>query len=632
MELTIRGIQSQGVQTCAKHLVGNEQETQRSNTVSANGTRIEAISSNIDDRTLHELYLWPFAHAIKAGTTSIMCSYNRVNGTYACENSVLLKQILRDELGFKGFVVSDWFATHSGAKSINAGLDLNMPGFIDQESVRTGNSYWGITNITAMVDAGSVEEQRIDEMVVRIMTPYFYMGQDKAQYPHTDPSLAFSFAAGSNVLPMLPFPYPPSRDVRGSHSELIRKLGAEATVLLKNVNSTLPLSKSANIGVFGNDAADPSDGLLVHQPFEIGTLDIGSGAGSGRHTYLVSPLEAIKARARTFGGRVQHILRNSVLATGDFSSLYPIPDVCLVFLNTYAGENYDRTTYEADWNSTLVVENVASRCPNTVVITHSAGVNTMPWANNPNVTAILAAHLPGQESGNAIVDVLWGDTNPSGRLPYSIPVHEEDIDTPIVNLAETDVTSPTAWQADFVEGLMIDYRRLDAAGVEPLYEFGFGLGYTSFGMSSAIGVEQLVHNLTARSDPARPISPGGNPDLWQNILRVITSVTNTGTVTGAVTPQLYISLPASETPEGTPPQVLRGFEKISLQPGETQQVMFTLTRRDLSYWDVDQQDWVLPDGLTEIRTGLSSRDIKASTKYAVRKGAPCQRKRSTIRQ
>ncbi|KAH7010371.1 glycoside hydrolase family 3 C-terminal domain-containing protein [Ilyonectria destructans] len=225
---------------------------------------------------------------------------------------------------------------------------------------------------------------------------------------------------------MLPPPIPQSRDARGNQAKLIRKIGAEAAVLLKNVKSTLPLKAPLDIGVFGNDAADPSDGLTFNKQFEIGTLDIGGGAGSVRHTYIITLLEAIKARAKKYGARVQHIIRNSVLAAGDFSSLYPIPDVCLVFLNTYAGENMDRRSYEADWNSTLVVNNVAKMCPNTVVITHSTDINSMPWANNPNVTAIIAAHLPGQESGNSIVDVLWGDINPSGRLPYSIAKDPKD--------------------------------------------------------------------------------------------------------------------------------------------------------------------------------------------------------------
>ncbi|KAF5008056.1 hypothetical protein FDECE_5638 [Fusarium decemcellulare] len=610
MDATIRGIQSQGVQACAKHIVANEQETQRSFTVTKNGTRIEGISSNVDDRTLHELYLWPFGNAIKAGVASAMCSYNRLNQTYACENSALLKGILRDELGFRGYVMSDWFATHSGSKSINAGLDMNMPGAYSAELTATGESYWG-TNITTMIKEGSITEDRVDEMIRRIMSPYFYFGQDRADFPTTDPSLAYTFAAWSNVLNLLPQPIPESRDVRADHAKLIRKIGAEATVLLKNLNGTLPLKAPLNIGVFGNDAGDPSDGLTFTKPFEIGTLDIGAGAGTVRHTYVVSPLEAVRARAKKIGARVQHILRNDVLASNDFSSLYPVPDVCLVFLNTYAGENMDRTTYEADWNSTLVVNNVAKMCPNTIVVTHSAGINSMPWANNENVTAILAAHLPGQESGNSIVDVLWGDVNPSGRLPYSVAKVPKDYDIPIVNLTEAEITSPTAWQADFTEGQMIDYRHLDAAGITPLFEFGFGLGYTTFSLDSKLKIEHLVQSLSRRPDPSSSIKLGGNPDLWVPILKVSARVSNTGPRMGSAVPQLYISLPQDTTPEGTPVQVLRGFEKIELKPKESRKVEFTLLRRDLSHWDTISQQWVLPEGEIKLKVGFSSRDIRA---------------------
>ncbi|KAJ0165977.1 putative beta-glucosidase G [Colletotrichum tanaceti] len=618
MRLTIEGMQDAGVQACAKHLIGNEQETQRTNSWLANGTEIAAISSNMDDRTLHELYLWPFADSVRAGVASVMCSYNRLNQTYACENSALLNHVLKTELAFDSYVVSDWFATHSGADAINNGLDMNMPGPIGHAQALTGETYWG-PNITRMVRNGSVPEARLDDMVRLIMTQYYLFDQDAADYPPVDPSIAYTIAAQSNLLDLVPLDPPPSRDVRRDHANLIRKLGAEATVLLKNVNGTaLPLRNPANIGVFGNDAADPADGLVFGAGFEIGTLSVGGGSGTGRHTYLVSPLEAIRARARRTGARVQHILSNKVLAAGDFSGLYPVPEVCLVFLNTFASEAYDRTSHEADWNSTLVVDNVARRCPNTVVVTHSAGINTLPWAGNPNVTAILAAHLPGQETGNSIVDVLWGDVNPSGRLPYSIPVHPRDTDVPIVNLTEAEVTSPTAWQANFTEGLLIDYRRLDADGIDPLYEFGFGLSYTTFGLESSLEVEQLVNDVAAAPDPATPNAPGGNPELWEPVVRVTARVRNTGPVAGATVPQLYVSLPADAVPEGTPVQVLRGFDKVLLEPGASAAVAFDLLRRDVSYWDVPSQTWVIPDGPIGFRVGFSSRDIRATASRVVR--------------
>ncbi|KAH7248226.1 glycosyl hydrolase family 3 N terminal domain-containing protein [Fusarium solani] len=615
MDATIRGVQSEGVQTCSKHYVGNDQETQRTNTFLPDGTEIEATSSNIDDRTLHELYVWPFADAVKAGTTSVMCSYNRVNQTYACENERLLNGILKTELGFQGYIMSDWFATHSGPESMNAGLDMNMPGAFDQAAIFNSvpSSYWG-SNITKYLDEGAIKEHRLDDMIRRIMAPYYHLGQDKPDFPSKDPTLVLSLAASSGV--GLNEPDLTARDVRGNHGSLIRRIGAEATILLKNTKSTLPLKSPKNIGVFGNDAVDPIQGLAYHEsPYEIGTIDIGGGSGTGRHSYLVSPLEAIRARSKKDGARLQHIIHNKALAADDFIGMYPVPDVCLVFIGTFASESWDRTDYEADWNSTLVVQNVAKRCPNTIVITHSAGANTMPWANNPNVTAILAAHLPGQESGNSIVDVLWGDVNPSGRLPYTIPVNKTDYNISIVNLTEAEVTSPTAWQAHFTEGQMIDYRYYDHYGIEPLYEFGFGLSYTTFKLSKSLNVVQLKENLRDRPRPSERTAPGGNPELWEDVVRVDTEVANTGKVVGAAVPQLYLSFPQKNVPTGTPAQILRGFDKVTLQPGESRRVSFTLRRRDLSYWDVERQNWVIPKGAFTFKVGFSSRDIsKAATK------------------
>ncbi|KFZ08204.1 hypothetical protein V502_09489 [Pseudogymnoascus sp. VKM F-4520 (FW-2644)] len=630
MASSVRGLQDAGVQSCSKHFIGNEQETQRSNSVSVNGTNIDAVSSKIDDRTLHELYLWPFADAVKAGTTSIMCSYNRVNQTYACENSELLNGILKKELGFQGYVVSDWSATHSGVKSINAGLDMTMPGSLGLSSLGTGDSYFG-GNLTAAVNNGSVPMARVDDMIRRIMMPYYFLGQDK-NFPTPDPSAMSVLAAqyGVSLGPEIP-----ARDVRRDHAKLIRKLGAAGTVLLKNVNSALPLKSPKNIGVFGNDAPDPTDGLTIftdgafntktysydtgsfdsenYGP-DIGTLDVGGGSGSGRHSYLISPLEAIKAKAQKTGARVQYLTSNTRLAANDFRSIFPTPEVCIVFLKTFASESRDRLSFENDWNSTLVVNNVAKKCPNTIVVTHSGGVNTMPWANNPNVTAILAAHYPGQETGNSIVDLLWGDVNPSGKLPYTIPEKESDYDIPVTNLSS--VTSADEWQSDFTEGLMIDYRHFDAKNITPLYEFGHGLSYTIFDIS-LFSISKLVKKPTATPATPKAIVPGGNPDIYMPLLTASTKVSNTGPVDGSTVVQLYVSLPQDSVPAGTPVRVLRGFEKVSLKQRQTTDVRFTLTRRDVSYWDVVDQTWRIPKGDIKLTVGFSSRDFKGTGSVTV---------------
>ncbi|KAK1634842.1 glycosyl hydrolase family 3 N terminal domain-containing protein [Colletotrichum phormii] len=582
MNASVIGIQSVGVQACSKHFIGNEQETQRTSTVSDNGTIIEAISSDIDDRTIHELYLWPFANAVKAGTASIMCSYNRVNGNYSCSNPEMIS-ILKDELAFPGYVVSDWYATHETLSSANSGLDLEMPGNV---SAAAGASYFGDSLLDA-VNSGLVSAERLGDMATRVLTPYFLLGQDK-EFPSIDPSSGAAFLRyqyGHQIAIPSSYAEVPARDVRGNHAELIREIGAGGTVLLKNVNGTLSLTDELNIGVFGNDAPYPTIGSVFldigTQPegFEMGTVDIGGGSGTVRHTDLVSPFEAIRKHVESLGGRVQAVFDNDELADGRFRTIYPVPNVCLLFLKSYATEGQDRQSAELQWSATKAVENTASMCSNTVVIVHGPGVVVIPWADNENVTAILNAHYPGEQTGNSIVDVLWGAVEPSGRLPYSIPKE---------------------CQASGSEGQMIDYRHLDANAIEPQHEF--------------IHVDTEIAPI---ADEGNGVGPGELSDLWEVVASTAIEVTNSGSLAGSAVPQLYVSFPNSTTPEGTPVKVLRGFEKVHLGVGETKSVAFELMRRDLSFWDTDQKQWTIPSGAFRFMVGSSSKDIRATTETQV---------------
>ncbi|KAF2261252.1 hypothetical protein CC78DRAFT_608618 [Lojkania enalia] len=610
---SVLGIQSVGVQACSKHYVGNEQETQRTSTVVSNGIVVEAISSNIDDRTLHELYVWPFANAVQAGTSAVMCAYNRVNGSYSCASSDILN-ILKDELAFAGYVMSDWYATHSTVDSANAGLDMEMPGNV---SIVAGPSYFGTLLLEAINDA-FVSEDRLDDMAKRVMTPYFLLGQDE-DYPSVDPAsgglfLTYQYGHGSSM-PSI-YAEVNARDVRADHAKIIREVGAAGTVLLKNVNGTLPLTNETNIGLFGNDVPYPAIGsafLDIGQQtegFEMVTLDIGGGSGTARHTSLVTPFKAIQDHVDSLGGRVQPLFDNEKVAEGLFRTIYPTPDACLIFLKAFATEGHDRLSLDLQWNATMAVESTAAMCSNTIVITHGPGVTLMPWADNENVTAILAAHYPGEESGNSIVDILWGDVEPSGRLPYTIPKTASDYGPPIVESVEME-TDPNAWQVDFVEGQLIDYRHFDANGIEPLYDFGFGLSYTTFRMEDSLNVNVVGGPLPALADESKGIAPGGLKDLWNTVAVVTVEVTNSGHRSGYAVPQLYISLPQSTTPKGTPLKVLRGFEKIRLKAGETKRVKFELMRRDLSYWGVDEKQWVIPAGCIQFMAGFSSRDLRS---------------------
>ncbi|KJX94631.1 beta-glucosidase g like protein [Zymoseptoria brevis] len=565
-EETIHGAQDRGVQ-----------EVQRNPGNNDNGERIEAVSSNIDDRTMHELYLYPFANAIRAGAASIMCSYQRVNGSYGCQNSKTLNGLLKQELGFQGYVVSDWEER-----------TLDMPGSLGGSP---GASFFG-GNITINVQNGSLSVERLDDQIRRIMTPYFHLKQDTDYPPIDGSSLALNNRNPSSF--NYTFTFGPSDvDVRENHADHIRELGAAGIVLLKNVNNTLPLQKPKNIGVFGNDAGDLTDGLysagnrdLGNVGYDFGVLPVGGGSGTGRLTYVIPPLEAIKAQAAEQGNKalVQYVLNNTLV---NFSrGLY-------VFLKTWATEGDDRTSLLVDWNGTALVNTVASQCSNTVVVTNIGGLNVLPFADHPNVTEILAAHYDGEQQGNSNVDVLWGDVNPSGHLPYTVAKNESDYDFAAItnSTALLNSSDPNAWQSDFKERLLIDYRWFDYFNTTVQYEFGFGLSYTTFSLAN-LAITTLSTSAVSSTPPAHPIAPGGNPALWQALFRVTTTVTNTGSVPGAAVPQLYLALPGPRNDDITPVRVLKGFEKVFLQPGES------------------QEDWRIAEGSIGVEVGFSSRDVK----------------------
>lgn len=502
-------------------------------------------------------------------------------------------------------------------------MDMDMPGTIG--FFVTGSSFWG-ANLTQAVNNGSVPESRINDAAHRIMTPYFFLGQDQ-DYPLLDPAMG-----DINILGVKPyvdtFQYGEANvDVRANHAELIRELGSAGTVLLKNTNNALPLSKPKNIAVFGNDAAEPENGLYSlslngNGDFEFGHLAVGGGSGTGRFTYLSTPLDALKARTKQDGTLLQWNMNNTLLSNAKpeiaFEAIYPHPDVCIVTLKTWASEGNDKVNLLPDWNGTQVVEKVAGWCNNTIVVTHTSGPIVMPWADHPNVTAILAAHFPGQESGNSLVDILYGDFNPSGKLPYTIAYNESDYAfARIVNSTELRLTEdPNAWQADFTEGLLIDYRHFDYYNQSVQYEFGYGLSYTNFSMSD-VSVQRVgPNNITARPPTARVV-PGGNPTLYDVLYEVTVKVKNTGAVTGDAVPQLYLAQPVDAAFGTTPAKVLRGFEKLTLGAGQTRTVTFPLMRRDLSFWDAVQQQWIIPSGRFGVQSGFSSRDIHVASAFNV---------------
>ncbi|KAJ3711748.1 glycoside hydrolase family 3 protein [Lentinula raphanica] len=592
---TVLGLQNAGVQACAKHFINNEQEHYR---------MLE--SSNVDDRTQHELYAHPFLKSVMAGVASVMCSYNLINGTYACENDKMLNDILKREFGFQGFVMSDWGATESTISAIT-GLDMTMAGDITLGSHTT---FWG-PNLTAYVENGTIPESRVDDMATRILASWYFLHQDVPAYPKTNFNafLPGDLATNFHV------------DVQDDHDQLVREMGAASTVLLKNANGALPLTgRERNLFMAGSDA---------------GPADIGPNkfADQGGQTGILAM--AIQHRAR------KH--RTSISWTFDDFDLDRAGNmaigqsVCLVFINSDSGEDYitvdgnegDRKNLTAWHGGDDLVLAVAAQNNNTMVVVHSVGPLILePWIEHPNVTAVLWAGLPGTEAGNALVDVLYGEWNPSGRLPYTIAKNASDYPAGIV---EGEIPGETPGQAGggeivlnvtYSEGLEIDYRWFDAKNITPRFEFGFGLSYTTFEYSdleitSIPGSDDDEDEALWDAGEATRIEEGSSTALWLHrpAFNVTFKVTNSGHIYGGdVHPQVYLQHPPSAL---EPPSILKGFTHIELQPGETQVVGITLSRYDLSIWDVVRQGWRMPEeglGAIGVVVGRSSRDGRLTGK------------------
>ncbi|KAL2851068.1 glycosyl hydrolase family 3 N terminal domain-containing protein [Aspergillus pseudoustus] len=605
--VSVRGLQK-SVIACVKHLIGNEQETNRMPPMLFPESANHSVSSNIDDKTMHELYLWPFQDAVRAGAGSAMCSYQRINNSYGCQNSKTMNGLLKGELGFQGFVVSDWEGQHTGVASAAAGLDLAMP----------DSPYWANETLSLSVANGSLAQAKLDDMATRIIAAWYKYA------PLDNPGHGMP----ANVL----LPHAPV-DARGPESKQSRLQSAvEGHVLVKNLNNTLPLRKPKFLSLFGYDAVaaarfsgrwmgldntlvypdgTPADYLTLahiitssadpnkHGPGVAlnGTLISGGGSGSVTPAYIDAPFNAIQRQAYA----------DDTFLAWDFVSQQPLvnqaSEACIVFINEQSSEGWDRP-YLANPYSDELVENVARQCRNTIVVIHNAGVRLVDrWIENSNVTAVLYAHLPGQDSGAALVQVLYGKQSPSGRLPYTVARKASDYGHllgPEVPAGDLNLYYP---QSNFTEGVYIDYKAFEAQDITPRFEFGFGLTYSSFVYSQLSIRRKRNANLT-ELPPGKVIKEGGLPSLWDVVAQVSCVVSNVGEVEAAEVAQLYVGLP------GGPKKVLRGFEKQSLRPGQRKTFSFDLTRRDLSTWDVDRQSWVLQRGEYSIYVGKSVLDIQ----------------------
>jgi beta-glucosidase len=253
--------------------------------------------------------------------------------------------------------------------------------------------------------------------------------------------------------------------------------------------------------------------------------------------------------------------------------------------------------------SDALIKNVAANCTNTIVVIHNAGIRLVDqWIEHPNVTAVIFAHLPGQDSGRAVADILYGVQSPSGKLPYTVAKNESDYNiTPVHPTGQYHLFP----QDDFTEGTYIDYRDFDRKNITPRYEFGFGLTYTTFAFSE-LAVEVIAGASTAYQAPSSTISEGGIASLWDLVAKVSAMVENTGDVNAMEVAQLYVGIP------GAPVRQLRGFEKVEIPAGGNATVEFSLTRRDLSEWSVQEQAWVLQQANYNVWVGSSSRDLPLS--------------------
>ena len=543
----IRAMQEQGIIGMAKHFVANDQETNRG-----------IVNELIDDRVLHEVNLLPFEMSVKDGdVASIMCAYNKVNGLYNCENAPLLTEVLRNQWGFKGYVQSDFGAAHGTASSLLAGMDLEMP----------VGQFYASTNIHAALDANTISVDDIDTALRRRYTQMFRMGQFDRPITLTPID-----AVGDGVI--------------------ARNIAEASAVLLKNADRLLPLDPQnlENIALIGQATYT--------------NAAVNGGGGSSRVVplYTVTPLQGLQNVLSQLGSsaNVTMLIANRDGSNNaEAAALAATSDVAIVMAGVVTSEGQDRPNLSLPDNQDALISAVAAANPqHTVLVLKDGDAVLMPWINQ--VPAILEAWYPGEEDGNVVADLLFGVTNPSGRLPITYPVNATDVPT---NTPEQfpGVLVDGVPTVTYSEGLETGYRWYESQGIAPLFPFGYGLSYTTFRISHL----DVSHK---NSDATKPI-------------RVDFSVRNTGNRRGAVVPQVYLGLPAST---GEPSKRLIAFKKIMLEAGERRRVRVcvnpTASSHPLGYWDSAKQDWTIAEGDYHIYVGNSSEDTPLSERIVVRQG------------
>jgi len=553
----IKGMQDSGTIATVKHYVGNDQENNRG-----------ASSSNIPEQALWEVYIEPFYRAIKdADVHAVMSSYNAINGTYSVQNKRLLTDYLKGKLGFQGPVMSDWWSIYDVEKSFAAGMDINMPGGKYWGPNYVNDSFWG-PHIQECIDKGIFPQERLDDAVQRIIRSLFKAGQMK-DFPKVD--LYVDTLTEKN-------------------KALNRKVGADSNVLLKNDDDILPIGEGIKkIAIIGKDAMPPK--LCDDMQCADGTLPLGWGSGTTDFKYVIDPLAAITERAKEDGIKV---VSSGTDNAKEGAKVAKDADLAIVFVQADSGEEYivvegnkgDRKDLDVWHNGNELVEAVAAANENTIVVIHAPGPVNLPFLDQ--VKGIVFAGMPGQETGHAIADVLFGDVNPSGHLPYTW-APREDYPTDVKYDESLPGGGEEKTQYDYDEGLFVGYRWFDKQNIEPTFAFGHGLSYTTFEFSNLEAV------------------------MEKDGLHVTLTVTNTGKVAGAAVPMIFLSFP--ESVKDYPIRLFKGFDKIMLKAGESKETSILIDAHGLSYFDVEKMDYVRPeDGEFTVYAGYNARDLPLKVK------------------
>ena len=518
----IKGVQSKGVGTSLKHFAANNQETRRM-----------SVNERIDERTLREIYLAAFEGAVKnASPWTVMCSYNRINGYHSSQNKWLLTDVLRDEWGYEGLVMSDWGAVDDRVAGIKAGLDLEMPASFGKNDKM----------IVDAVNSGKLSMKALDKCVERVLKLV-----DRAEECRT----------------------PTKWDI-DAHHELAAKISAQCSVLLKNDESILPLDRKDKICFIGEFADKPR--------FQ-------GGGSSHINSYKVtSALEAVKDYCKveyaqgyiTSEDKTDKKLLEQAVECAKYN------DKVVIFAGlpeSFESEGFDRTHMRMPDCQLELIREISKVNKNIVVVLHNGAPVELPFFDD--IKGLLEVYLGGQGVGKATCELLFGDADPSGKLAESWCMKVEDNPSYLNFPGVGDELS-------YSEGIFVGYRYYDKKDMQVRFPFGFGLSYTSFEYSDLVISENEISD--------------------EQTLKVSCNITNTGDRAGMEVVQLYVR--DKESAVVRPVKELKGFEKVSLKPGETKKVFFTLDKRAFAYYETAINDWFVEYGEFEIMIGASSRDIR----------------------